>query len=479
MEEMEPVSSTSYRQLHENFMQNNSGSSLEDTIHVQTPLPILIFFSLLTTNYLSKELSAVTNNKLLNYCSIIVEIFLIVILQILIFTSLISDFICSILLVLSFFSILYVIFTYMKDAILEKCNSIILKRSALTGKRPYITYFRTSVNLTTTICILAVDFTVFPRSLSKTETYGFSLMDSGVGYFVVCNGLVGSNIDLHNHCPSRIHLVFKLIRKNCPLFILGLVRFVTVSNLDYQQHVSEYGVHWNFFITLAFTKVISSLLLTFFKKSFVRYLALATLVLHQSVLLSGAENWVLSDLPRNTFLSANREGIVSLLGYVSLYLISVDLGIWLKANNSTFEKDIARVCKLIFHAVFLYIIVHVLDLFFKCSRRLANVTYVVYISMLSTYLLSLCLIVELVLRLNRGPRKTSDNNGLIPVILESIDSNALSFFLVANLLTGSINLYLETLFVDSFYSILIIILYELILCIVFFLLREYNWKIYL
>ncbi|XP_022184307.2 uncharacterized protein At4g17910 [Nilaparvata lugens] len=474
----EPASFTSYRQLHENFMHNNSGSSLEETIHVQTPLPILIFFSLFVTNYLSNEIGAVVNRKLFEYCSILIELVLIVVLQILIFTSVISDSFCLVLLVVAFFLVLYIIFTYLKDSILQKCNSIILKRSALTGKRPYITYFRTSVNLTTTICILAVDFTVFPRSLSKTETYGFSLMDTGVGYFVVCNGLVGNNVELFNYRHSRIHLFFKLIGKNCPLFILGLVRFFTVSNLDYQQHVSEYGVHWNFFITLAFTKVFASLLLTFFKKSFVRYVALALMILHQCILIIGVEKWVLSDLPRNSFISANREGIVSLLGYVSLYLIAVDLGIWLKSTNSTFEKDIGRVIKLMFHTFFLYIIVHVLNIFFNCSRRLANVTYVVWINMLSTYLLLLCLIVELIMRLNRGPGKTSPNNGLVPIILEIVNSNALTFFLVANLLTGLINLCIETIHVDSFYSIFIIISYELLLCVTFFILHVFKWKLY-
>lgn len=39
------------------------------------------------------------------------------------------------------------------------------------------------------------------------------------------------------------------------LAILGLLRVMFVQASDYQQHVTEYGVHGNFFFTLAFIKV--------------------------------------------------------------------------------------------------------------------------------------------------------------------------------------------------------------------------------
>ena len=43
----------------------------------------------------------------------------------------------------------------------------------------YITNYRSSMLIVTAICILAVDFPIFPRRFGKTENFGFGLMDIG------------------------------------------------------------------------------------------------------------------------------------------------------------------------------------------------------------------------------------------------------------------------------------------------------------
>jgi len=60
----------------------------------------------------------------------------------------------------------------------------------MTAKRSFVTNYRAFVNAASAVCILAVDFVVFPRRLCKTETYGTALMDAGVASYVFANALV-------------------------------------------------------------------------------------------------------------------------------------------------------------------------------------------------------------------------------------------------------------------------------------------------
>ena len=52
-----------------------------------------------------------------------------------------------------------------------------------------ISGFRMILYLITCVCILSVDFTNFSYKLDKTDKYGISLMDLGVGLFIVCHSL--------------------------------------------------------------------------------------------------------------------------------------------------------------------------------------------------------------------------------------------------------------------------------------------------
>ena len=57
--------------------------------------------------------------------------------------------------------------------------------------RQSIAEYRTLVLIVTVICILAVDFpAVFPDKFHKSASFGTSIMDLGVGGFIVANGLV-------------------------------------------------------------------------------------------------------------------------------------------------------------------------------------------------------------------------------------------------------------------------------------------------
>ena len=42
-----------------------------------------------------------------------------------------------------------------------------------------------------------------------------------------------------------------------PLIILGMGRVLSTKGVNYQEHVTEYGVHWNFFFTVSAVKVMN------------------------------------------------------------------------------------------------------------------------------------------------------------------------------------------------------------------------------
>ncbi|KIM36234.1 hypothetical protein M413DRAFT_427632 [Hebeloma cylindrosporum] len=194
---------------------------------------------------------------------------------------------------------------------------------------PALTTYRAHMMLMTVLAILAVDFPVFPRSLAKCETFGVSLMDLGVGSFIFSQGIV-SAIPLVRD-PSYITAPFlpKLLRvtkKSFPVIVLGLIRVLLVKGTEYPEHVTEYGVHWNFFITLALLPIIQVFLHPFLSRIPIS-LAGIIVALGQQIALSKfhLREYVTSD-DRSTLISANKEGIVSLSGYLAIQLLGLSIG---------------------------------------------------------------------------------------------------------------------------------------------------------
>lgn len=132
---------------------------------------------------------------------------------------------------------------------------------AYPSKMSCIAEARVWTNMFTAIAILAVDFHIFPRRFSKAETYGTGIMDCGVGCFMICHGLIAK--EARSPQQHRTFLTVKeylidiaiTAKKLLPFIVVGLLRIASVKATDYQLHVTEYGVHWNFFFTIAAVKV--------------------------------------------------------------------------------------------------------------------------------------------------------------------------------------------------------------------------------
>ena len=200
--------------------------------------------------------------------------------------------------------------------------------------------YRAVLCLYTFVGILAVDFHAFPRRFAKAETYGIGLMDLGVGSFVVSDALFSgpTNGDGRDAGARRRRLA-RSDAASLRLVALGVLRPLAVKTLGYQEHVGEYGVHWNFFLSLAAVKAASARLLA--TRSVAGPLAcagLALLAAHQ-FLLTGSW-WRLADVvcaedPTGNgrghwgLMAQNKEGIISLPGMIALHLLARAIAAWI------------------------------------------------------------------------------------------------------------------------------------------------------
>ncbi|KAH9704095.1 GWT1 family protein expressed [Citrus sinensis] len=186
---------------------------------------------------------------------------------------------------------------------------------------------------------------IFPRENAKTETYGTGLMDLGVGSFVFANAIVSRqarNIQSMNWKSA--------LKSTGPLILLGFGRIVSTTGVDYQVHVGEYGVHWNFFFTLAAVSILTS---------------------------------IINIRPKYCGIL----GSVILIGYWGLYLVGVQLGHYIFFGNNS--QSASRSNKAAFIKTWLLgILTGLLTLLLdrhieRVSRRMCNLAYVTWIASLN------------------------------------------------------------------------------------------------
>ena len=110
-------------------------------------------------------------------------------------------------------------------------------------------------------------------------------MDLGAASFIIIAGWASalSTSPTNNSIATTTNsgrLARKAIVKCGPLLLIGLIRLATNKGLEYQEHVSEYGVHWNFFFTLCCVE--GTLVLWKFVKSHYCCCCLSRKILHRN-----------------------------------------------------------------------------------------------------------------------------------------------------------------------------------------------------
>jgi len=326
----------------------------------------------------------------------------------------------------------------------------------LEGKyKPFFSMYRTSMMVSTCIAILAVDFPIFPRRFAKTETYGTSVMDMGVGSFLLSNALVYRQTQKKNFA----NLVLRII----PLLVLGFIRLLTVKGTDYQEHVTEYGVHWNFFFTLAIISLFAGMCNISETRGALYGLLLA--LGYQIVLGLGLRNYILN-APRSDLLAENKEGVLSSIGYFALFLIGTQVGHIVLVDRKAKRDGLNLVFSLALADGLLWITFFMMETYVEpTSRRLVNSTYI--LSTLSQNMMTLCLLL-LVNLIVRQPARPWDG------LIQAINRNQLFIFLLANLLVGLVNFSMKTLYTADLYAITVILLYMTLVCGVAAILHSHD-----
>lgn len=333
--------------------------------------------------------------------------------------------------------------------------------------KPFLTTYRANMMVVTCVAILAVDFRLFPRRFAKVETWGTSLMDIGVGSFVFSAGVVAARPVLREKMTGRFtpfpRRMAQALRHSLALFALGFVRLLSVKGLDYAEHVTEYGVHWNFFFTLGllppFVAAFQSAL------SIVpSHAALALLVggTYQVLLETTELKAYILTAPRVDLISMNREGIFSFFGYLAIFLSGQDLGMFVMPRNvnprSTAGPGTQRNTLLMTMGVWaaIWIALYVAStsysygLSLTVSRRLANLPYVLWVNAFnSVQLLAFCIVDTIFFPsfYNASDVRTERDayDFATSPVLRAFNRNGLPLFLLGNLLTGLVNLTVPTL----------------------------------
>ncbi|XP_019130489.2 phosphatidylinositol-glycan biosynthesis class W protein [Larimichthys crocea] len=357
---------------------------------------------------------------------------------------------------------------------------------------PFVTLFRVLVNVKTAISILAVDFSVYPRRYAKAEIYGTGVMDFGVGAYVFANALVCPEARGKNISGSKKNHITKQLLSVWPLVVLGMVRLVSVKMTGYHEHVREYGVHWNFFFTLAIVRVVTSVILAVLPARRSWIFALLIGGLYQLTLeTSGLKDFILYNNDREKdFLHANKEGIFSVLGYVAIYMAGVQVGLYVMQPRSQVRQWLKALCNLLLGSFVLYIALYICQtLVDPVSRCLANLSFCIWSTAQSLFFMSFLGIADIVLLFSKSAsgchfipsswnldKKQSDSEkktGDVDrrCLVQAVSRNQLLFFLLANVMTGLTNSLVDTLNCGSLFSVYVLLSYMFVNCLVIYVLH--------
>ncbi|XP_005186951.2 uncharacterized protein LOC101889370 isoform X1 [Musca domestica] len=376
----------------------------------------------------------------------------------------------------------------------SRCTQRAKDRIYEFGRRPVIfTLLRSTISLLTVLCILAIDFESFPKKFRKTRRYGAGLMDVGIGLFVFSMALVSPR-------SKRFADIRKMCFTVACMLILGMARTIVITSIDYHQDEHEYGKHLNAFFTLGLTKLFATLLgHVAGKDRHLLPLGIVILIIHEVTLQCGIASFVLDPLERTDLLTANREGICSLPGFIALYLLSQYIGQWIKSKDVwSFEEIKQKLIHLSCCGAVLWLVVISSVMVIGIARVSCNFGYVTWmlaiaVTMCALYLFVFDIVLDTILPVNKedhileltnpsekgllGNAASAATISKIPTLVEAINYNGLVYFLLGNVLTGAVNIFLNTDERSNTESVVILMGYMFLTSLVVSLMYRFKIRI--
>ncbi|CAK3759462.1 GPI-anchored wall transfer 1 [Lecanosticta acicola] len=399
--------------------------------------------------------------------------------------------------------------------------------------KPFITTYRGAMMIITCSSILAVDFPVFPRRFAKTESFGTSLMDMGVGSFVFAAGVVAARQQLKEENSGTRSMAGRLkasMRHSLPLLVLGFIRLLSVKGLDYAEHVSEYGVHWNFFFTLALLSPAVAILQPILRIMPTLHIFAFVLAIGYELILFCVPDMkkyiILSARVPGDFLSQNREGVFSFIGYLAIFIAGMATGLnilprdpepevpqkdgldqdadWLASvlagepgepsaaappvempqiKPELPKSTLPRLA--MWTALWFIFSVWAMWRYgprLFVSRRMANLAYVCWVCSFNTAQLLLFCIIETIMfpGIYKAKTRAAEKQRIQEAtsrVMRAFNRNGLAIFLLANLLTGLVNMTLSTIHMSDVGAMTVLVPYMGVLCAVALALDHYNISI--
>jgi len=170
----------------------------------------------------------------------------------------------------------------------------------------------------------------------------------------------------------------------------------------------------------------------------------------------GLNEYLISNERNADIISQNKEGVYSIFGYWGMYLIGVSLGYYMFLDISLKGKSRStQVVKVWVLAASFWILAIILDSYVeRVSRRMCNFAYVMLVFGQNFQVISILTLVGFV---------SNDKN---LVLEDAFNQNMLGSFLLANILTGLVNLSVDTLSASSLSAFMILSVYTFMLCLI-------------